>query len=84
MITRRLIEISAPRDANALTIPLRLVTRAGHPPMLIPPLEWCFDLFWLHGITVESPAPLPARRFDHVAKILAQPALGESWTTRRN
>jgi hypothetical protein len=84
MTARRLIEISAPRDADAQTIPLRLITRAGHPPALVPPPEFVFDLFWLHGITVESPAPLPARRFDHVAKILAQPALGESWTTRRN
>jgi hypothetical protein len=47
MTARRLIEISAPRDAAAEPIPLRLVTRAGHPPTFIPPLDAMFDLFWL-------------------------------------
>jgi hypothetical protein len=67
--TRRLIEISAPRSADAPTIPLRLFERPGHPPMLVPPLEWCLDLFWLHGIVVESPAPMPTRDFRNTARI---------------
>jgi hypothetical protein len=43
--------------------------------MLVPPLEWCFDLFWLHGIVVESPAPMPLRIFDGMPRILAESAL---------
>jgi hypothetical protein len=79
MTARRPIEISAPRGADADPIPLRLFERAGHPPMLVPPLEWCLDLFWLHGIVVESPAPMPPRIFEGMPRIFVEStALGRS------
>jgi hypothetical protein len=81
---RRPIEISTPRGADAVPIPLRAITRPSWPAFLMPPLEVVLDLHWLSPITVEGPAPMPSRRFDHVARILAQPALGETEATRRN
>jgi hypothetical protein len=61
---------------------LRVDLRKDHPPAYIrtDPSAW----FWLSPIIIESPGPLPSRRFDHVAKILTQPALGELETIRRN
>jgi hypothetical protein len=72
MTTRRLLEISAPRNADAEPIQLRLLTRAGHPPVLVPPFAAMFDLFWLSPIVQESPAPHPLRDFRHVARIFAE------------
>lgn len=61
---------------------LRLHRRTNHPDAHVATdvMAW----WWMTPLVVEGPAPLPLRRFDHVAKILAQPSLGETKATRRN
>jgi hypothetical protein len=79
MIARRLIEISTPRGADEPLIPLRLLTRPGHPPVLVTPFAAVFGLFWLSPIVQESPAPMPMRDFRHSARIFAEStAVGRS------
>jgi len=67
-VNRRLIRL-APHEGDEA--PLRLVPRPGSPTLDVPDdvLEWG----WFRPIIAEGPAPMPCRRFDHVAAVLTQP-----------
>lgn len=77
-MTQHLIRL-APHEGNEA--PLRLVRRPGAPDVDVPDdvLEW----FWFRPIVSEGLAPTPARRFDHVAAVMATPLPGdrrEAWS----
>jgi hypothetical protein len=66
---RRLIELSVPRSADAPPIVLHILSRAGWPEVLVPPLADAIDLYWLMPPVVEGPAPMPTRDFTNTARI---------------
>ena len=71
-MNRRLIRL-APREGDEA--PLRLVRRPGQPDVYVP--DDVFEWGWLRPIVSEGPAPMPRRRFDHVAAVLAMPLPGD-------